>query len=171
MAGIVNNPAPTPIPVPIIAPTSKSVDKTSDLEQRINAEVEMNLIHPDGFNYHAKAWFNDPPDKKLCWRGPLAEKRGQLADWPVYTEAMLKQDRKLFGTMLAQPYRLEGNRMVNGISWLVFRPIELHNRQEEARLKRQELTMRTFPEGQRGKSKLVAKGHKQFDVSQEARED
>jgi hypothetical protein len=61
--------------------------------------------------------------------------------------------------------------MVNGISWLVFRPIELYNRQEAARIERQNLTMRTFPEGQRGKAKLVAKGHKQFEVSQEARED
>jgi hypothetical protein len=154
MAGIVNAPIPAP--------------KATEVEKPFDTAL---LIHPDGFNYQPKHVFNLPEDKKLLWRGPLAEKRGQAADWPVYTEDMLIQDYKLFGTKLAQPYRIEGNRMVNGISWLVFRPIELHNRQEEARIARQELTMRTFPEGQRGKAKLVAKGKTQFNVSQEARED
>lgn len=154
MAGIVNAPIPAPK-----APETPEVFDTAK------------LIHEDGFNYQPKHVFNPPPDKKLLWRGPLAEKRGQAADWPVYTEDMLITDYKLFGTRLAQPYRLEGNRMVNGISWLVFRPIALVQRQEAARIERQNLTMRTFPEGQRGKSKLVTKGRTQFDVSQDARED
>jgi hypothetical protein len=155
MAGIVNQPRPeTPVAAPVVEKDDPAV-----------------FIHEDGFNYHEKHVFNPPEDKRLCWRGPIAERTGQLADWPVYTEAMLRQDYKNFGTRLARPYRLEGNRMVNGISWLVYRPMELVLRQEAARKAREELTMKSFPGGQRGKIKVVDKGKTRVDYSQEASED
>lgn len=85
---------------------------------------------------------NPPKDKQLTWVTDAYLEKGFYRDqWSAYTLDHLRQDNKVFGTMLGNPFRVEGDRVCILASHLRFRPIE-HLRREEAAKAQREAAIR-----------------------------
>jgi len=101
------------------------------------------------------AILNGPKDKYITWICQRDKDHGQYGEFANYTEDHLLEDNQKFGTKLAAPYRREGDRLMVGLHWPVFIPIEVHDRREAERVKRDEAMRGKIAEGQRGYEKTL----------------
>jgi hypothetical protein len=124
---------------------------------------------------HEFQLLSPPPDKDVRAVTDRDFDKGNFLqpEWEPYTEAHLRADNKMFGTLAAVPYRKEGDFLVTKLHKWVFRPAEILHQEEDLKRRTQFAMRGKFSSSQRGHETAVRGGNKLVNsrVSQQDEED